>query len=163
MTYGTTTEIFIFLEPAERKLQHWEGLGSSWVSLEPARRASEPAGRASEPAGRNLEPGERVLESVGRVSEPAGRALKPAERPLKPAIRALQSASWPFETSWEARTHLGGPAGSSKGGTERERQTNRMVCGGTIGGHRPPRAAAQKNIGSYFESWKAKGGPRGPI
>ena len=34
MTYGTTIGKFsYFSEPAERKLQHWEGLGSSWVSL----------------------------------------------------------------------------------------------------------------------------------
>ena len=34
MTYGTTIGKFsYFSEPAERKLQHWEGFGSSWVSL----------------------------------------------------------------------------------------------------------------------------------
>ena len=34
MTYGTTIGKFsYFSKPAERKLQHWEGLGSSWVSL----------------------------------------------------------------------------------------------------------------------------------
>ena len=74
MTYGTTTDIFIFLEPTERKLQHWEGLGSSWVSLEPAGRASEPAGRASEPAGRALEPAGEPWSQLGGPLKPAGRA-----------------------------------------------------------------------------------------
>ncbi len=34
MTYDNITGKFSFIsEPAERKLQHWEGLGSSWASL----------------------------------------------------------------------------------------------------------------------------------
>ena len=67
--------------------------------------------RAPGPAGWALEPDERALESVGRVSEMAGRAQEPAKR-------ALESAEMPFEASWEAQSHLGGPAERFGGGTE---------------------------------------------
>ena len=63
--------------------------------------------REPEPARRALDPGERALESARRVSGLAGRALM---RALEPAERALESAGRPFEASWEAQSHLGGPA-----------------------------------------------------
>ena len=87
--------------------------------------------RAPEPAGRALDPGDRALESARRVSGPVGMALKrapePAERALEPAERALESAGRPFEASWEAQSHLGGPAGNSRGDGERQTDTERSV------------------------------------
>ena len=56
-----------------------------------------------------MEPAGRALEPLGRALEPSGRALDPDERAPEPAERALEPAGRPFEASWEARSHLGGP------------------------------------------------------
>ena len=51
------------------------------------------------------------------------------------AERALESAGRPFEASWEAQSHLGGP---TKKHWERGTKNGAfLVCGGTLG-HCPP-------------------------
>ena len=70
MTYGTTTGKFSFFsEPAERKLQHWEGLGSSWVSLGASLEGLRASWEGPGASWEGLKPGGRPLGGYGNENK----------------------------------------------------------------------------------------------
>ena len=88
-------------------------------------RAALPAGMVSEPAEKALKPARRASRPSGRVLESDGRTFEPDERAQEFWLGgpwsqpgALEPARRPFEASWEARSHLGGPVEWPGGGME---------------------------------------------